>query len=687
MHPSPANAAPEAQPLSPPPAGEAVLTARARSARLYRALMINPASLLFGPIFGKEMRVMGRKASTYWVRALYAGGLFAIVVFVYYGMMSQARSAGGGAMRAQQLQEFAPILATVIAWFQFVMLILIAPTLTGPCICDEKRARTLASLMTTPMTSAQIIMGKLSSRLVQVCILTLVSAPFLLGVRIFGGLEAESVLAIMAITVSAVLLVASLGVLFSIRARRSSNAAASAIFIFLLVTLGPTVATYTYLMSVNAPAPPPMALFAFSAPISLGIITGEVVMGVPVGAYRWVWLTDTAVNLGASALILLLSTARLRRAMIADASAGIPTTKRKRRRTRRERKRALPPQTAGPDLPVPDDTDPGAEPVAEESDGEVFRERLSFVGDHPVLWRELRTPTTGSRRNLFIVLALAAVLLALLNYNVPPGRDYRGQFHSEGHYLVVIIMTLLMLVHAAIGTTSAVAGERESGTWLALLTTTMSGFEILLGKMLGALKRQWVGFLVLMTQLGIGVAAGGLDPSILLHVPLILLGGVIFLLGTGLLFSVLFKKGVTAAVFNIGLALALWLGFRVVVMLALEFSHSIGRRNGGYNLLEEFSWCINPFAMVSSALDGAARGYGNVGAGYHEFGLSSVTVWGYVFTLLVAGGAVLGVIAGLGAVMIAAGLVNQRTERVEDWRSAFRGIFRITRILTNVLGR
>jgi hypothetical protein len=87
---APDNAKPEAEgaPARQPDRAAAVALAP-RRARVRRACQINPVSLLFGPIFDKEMRVQGRRVSTYWVRALYASGLLGLVAFVYFGLMSQ----------------------------------------------------------------------------------------------------------------------------------------------------------------------------------------------------------------------------------------------------------------------------------------------------------------------------------------------------------------------------------------------------------------------------------------------------------------------------------------------------------------------------------------------------------------------------------------------------------------------
>src|SRR5258706_15498210 len=108
---------------------------------------LNPVSLLFGPIFQKDVRTAGRKRGTYVMRALYGAALLALVAIVFAGMQSEV-SYFTGVRRLQRLQTLAPMMAIMVVWFQFIALCLAAPIFTGPAICDEKRARTLPALMT-----------------------------------------------------------------------------------------------------------------------------------------------------------------------------------------------------------------------------------------------------------------------------------------------------------------------------------------------------------------------------------------------------------------------------------------------------------------------------------------------------------------------------------------------------------
>src|SRR5262245_2624120 len=104
-----------------------------------RLASLNPVSVLFGPIFQKEMRTAGRRRGTYIIRALYAAGLLALVFIAFTGLRNQSAMLTG-VQRLQMLQQLAPQMAVFLVWFQFIALTLTAPILAGPAVCDEKRA-------------------------------------------------------------------------------------------------------------------------------------------------------------------------------------------------------------------------------------------------------------------------------------------------------------------------------------------------------------------------------------------------------------------------------------------------------------------------------------------------------------------------------------------------------------------
>jgi ABC-type transport system involved in multi-copper enzyme maturation permease subunit len=73
--------------------------------------------------------------------------------------------------------------------------------------------RTLDVLLTTPVTSLQVVAGKLASKLLVMVLLVLTSLPLLAVLRIFGGIDWPVILALVGLTLAGATFNASLALL------------------------------------------------------------------------------------------------------------------------------------------------------------------------------------------------------------------------------------------------------------------------------------------------------------------------------------------------------------------------------------------------------------------------------------------------------------------------------------------
>jgi ABC-type transport system involved in multi-copper enzyme maturation permease subunit len=583
-----------------------------------------PAGALFGPIFQREVRSAGRRRSTYIIRGLFVGALLTIVSVTYWGF---ARSPVSAVERLQELQTLAPRLAVAVLWFQYLALLFAAPLLASPAVCDERRARTLSSLLTTPLTPAQVLIGKLSSCLVQLVILSLLTAPVLLAVRVFGGLGAGLVVAAVSLTITNAVLGAALGVTFSIWHRRATGAAVFALLAMLLLQVAPTAAEAVIYMVNDArsgPRPPAefnqnvlttltvYGLFDASrsaatgaelewlrvAPGPLTRVLGLAPDALGRVALMPVWAVASAYNLFLAVLVVLggimMFGRSLRREDTGEAAADTP-----RRRWFRRGGSARAPAT-GP---------AGASEGESTERSERLRDSRT-VSDRPVLWREVRRSSIRSRSMRRALVGVVLVALALLY-------AFEG-FASDGLQMsLAIVGGLAVMVMPVFMTTGGIAAEREARTWETLLTTPLTGREIVLGKFTGALRGLWFVPAVLLAHFVAATVAGVVPWPLLMHLVMIFLGPVLFFSATGQLFSLLFKRGVTAAVMNLLLALVLWAGLWILGGLIGWFGHI------DTDWLERGAtavFSLNPVAMVGRAADPAV-GMGGVRAGALKYGL------------------------------------------------------------------
>jgi len=142
-------------------------------------------SWLTGPIFDKELRVSSRRRRNYVLRCAYLALLTVFVVAVWLEQTSYVSASG--LYSASRMAEAGKKIVMTIVWFQFCATQFLAIVMLSTSINDEVYNRTLGVLMTTPITSFQIVMGKLLSKLLQLILFLAISLPLLAIVRIFGG--------------------------------------------------------------------------------------------------------------------------------------------------------------------------------------------------------------------------------------------------------------------------------------------------------------------------------------------------------------------------------------------------------------------------------------------------------------------------------------------------------------------
>jgi ABC-type transport system involved in multi-copper enzyme maturation permease subunit len=264
-----------------------------------------------------------------------------------------------------------------------------------------------------------------------------------------------------------------------------------------------------------------------------------------------------------------------------------------------------------------------------------------------VLWREVRQVTFGSRRRFLIIALLAAAGLVFLY--VEYGMRDEGVNNS-----LAILGALAIMVQSVFMTTGSIAGEREARTWEVLLTTPLRGRSILVGKAAGALRSQWFLPTAVLAHFVVVALAGLIAPILAVQLAMIYLGPALFFTATGVVFSLVFRKGVVAAACNLGVALLLWVGSWIGVGLLGWFNELSDRAWFDYAL--DACYCVNPITMSTSATDTGIRiahGFRVLGT-YTIHGTQDRTLSGLSFMFVLA--AVLAFYAVAGAVVMVLGL-------------------------------
>ncbi|MBX3390656.1 MAG: ABC transporter permease subunit [Phycisphaeraceae bacterium] len=534
----------------------------------------NPIKLLsrglFGPVCDREIRVVSRRSSSYWVRALYVLGLAGISSLVYFAITVDIRFAGSGKASAlQQLQMFAPTLGAFFAWFQFVIMCFVASTLTAGAICDERRKGSLSSLLATPLTPAQIVLGKFAGALVQIVILIAAGVPLLLAIRLFGGISPSFIVSSTCITVTTAMLHASISLAASARVRSSTMAASSGLATSVFWCFAPMI--LTLVLAIGSNGPRTMKLLPFSPYFSLGLETTSSLGAVntPVfSANGWWW--SVAYNGAGCALFLAIATWRFRKITLGGDVALPPKSKKKR---------------AAALLP---DGDKGAS----------SRARDLSVWDDAMAWRELRQRVFIRPWHPWVAGIAAVALLAFAYWE-------SGIQTIEIFFFASAVLLVVFYFQSALIASNSIAGERESRSLEVLLTTPLSARSIVRAKWIGALRRASPVFVFYLgITLVFAVLPGTFSFVVLVHLLLIAIPPVMFLIATGVWFSVVARRSPVAATLNLGLGVAIWIVFPAVFMACVAIASQIGH----FPPPDEVFGIVavwNPAPMVITAIQGA----------------------------------------------------------------------------------
>ena len=246
-----------------------------------------------------------------------------------------------------------------------------------------------------------------------------------------------------------------------------------------------------------------------------------------------------------------------------------------------------------------------------------LRERLTA---NPVVLKELRGRMRGNRAYLVItayagLMGLFAILL-YLGYTVSISTnvyDSSSQLVGKVVFGGVVGVELFMVCFIAPAfTAGAISGERERQTYELLRTTLMPARSLVLGKLTSSLS-----FIILLLFIALPVQSlaflfGGVALEEVLIALVILLATALASGASGIFFSALMRRTLSASVTTYAFALVVVVGVPVVALLALAFTGSyLGSRfYGGYYsptaaemmielLLMMGIWaliCLNPLA-------------------------------------------------------------------------------------------
>lgn len=487
---------------------------------------INPLRLA-GPLFDKELRVSSRQRRLYALRFAYICLLMVVTVYLWL-VVVRAHSAGSAVVQISRMAEAGKFVIMTIVWFQFVTAQVLAAVLLSDAIGGEIRHRTLDVLLVTPITSVQIVLGKLFSKLLQLVLLLAASLPLLAIVRVFGGVPWDYVLLGLCVTLTTAVFVGSLSLFLSIRGGQFQRVVTSALAWCLLLWVGGgaillSLSRAGYLSNARVTS----ILFLTNPFVVMIAQTKAMLSASAMGPGPFAWPLHCAVVLGATVVLLLLAVWRVRKITI----TSIVTQAEGRRKGAKA----------------------GTTTVAQ---GRSWHRKARPIKGSPIVWKELHRPwfAHGRRSVIYGSVAIVVIVGAFVSLALAGTSPY------VVFYLPIMALQLIFIVGVATSAASAIAREKEARTWQILLATPLTDREIVRGKASGVLRRNLLLLApVPLLYLFFGLSAPRDDASPLslvvtvLGIVLGLASAVVFLLGLGLYLSVRLKTATAAVAATLGI--------------------------------------------------------------------------------------------------------------------------------------
>jgi ABC-type transport system involved in multi-copper enzyme maturation permease subunit len=207
-------------------------------------------------VFGKESRWRMRGRRAFVVVTVYLA-LLALLVLSVYQIIYQAAIFQASFGQGMPSADFVPgsaattigqAIFTKILVVQNILIVLLAPALTSGAISNEREKQTLELLITTPVSTLGMVIGKLLASLAYVFILIVASVPLMSLVFVFGGVAPEDVVRVYVLLFTVAIGSGAVGLFMSALTKRTQVATALAYVVGFALTIG-LLLVYMYILA------------------------------------------------------------------------------------------------------------------------------------------------------------------------------------------------------------------------------------------------------------------------------------------------------------------------------------------------------------------------------------------------------------------------------------------------------
>ncbi len=432
------------------------------AAWLWRLLPANPIVVRVVSTGGKR------------TRHLHARWLYLVVLFVVMLVVG-----GNGALNAgtNSLADLAKKSTRTFMFVSFVQLFLmsfIAPIFMAGAITQEKDSNTFHILLTTPLSTGQIVLGSLFSRLFFVLVLLLSGLPIFCITMIYGGVTLGAVLQSFGLAACTALVTGALAIMISfmkVGTRRTIFSFFLGVAVYLLVVGVLGWSGYTALS--QAPLAPGASLrMSYLAPLhpflALLVVTGKTPAPAAGDVAGLTWPAGWLMAYPQYGYMVIMTLASI--VMVTVSIFFVRSSQKEGEATLLNRVRAF-----------------FTRRDAVESKTQTPRR----VWNNPIAWREAKTKASASGRSMLRWAFAAAgliggfvLLLAHENgwWGFVATKPQEARYWLTGIVWIEMAVLLIIITNAA---ATALTREKESATMELLLTTRLTSKYIVAGILRG----------------------------------------------------------------------------------------------------------------------------------------------------------------------------------------------------------
>lgn len=184
------------------------------------------------PVYKRECMVSARSFKLALVLLVFNGILALVALLNMYSALTQVR------LTAEVQYTGFLDLYMFVAALEFLMLILIMPAVTAGSISGERERQTLDLILTTCMTPADIVLGKLEAALGTMFLMVVSSLPVLAMVFVYGGVLFSDLILLLCCFFAAAAFMGSIGLCCSALFGRTTAATVAAYAVTAVLTAG-----------------------------------------------------------------------------------------------------------------------------------------------------------------------------------------------------------------------------------------------------------------------------------------------------------------------------------------------------------------------------------------------------------------------------------------------------------------